>query len=538
MAVDGQNDEEQQTLMNCLDLLIAAGYFRARIKGLATFDKIVGGMVWCLSHCNREVDADLLFFENLDIGQKIALTEKIVHVLGTLECPHSIEPHQIQGLDFIHIYPVIQWLVKMAMDFKIVRADYLKSYINYQYDKKTHMPPSIPPLCEIYDDVHVRIIPRRQFKRGKNLHFDSIQDDAQCTLAEFSGRTSVDPRPDDSTKECTQPSTIQSDCLEGLDKKQHSKLSTKAAKRIFSSIDAKSEHTCDDVSAADNLESTSDIEEQEMINMMNELDRQLKLKKEEHAKVLAEHETQLERKSQMEAILSRFTPEEIEEARALLNEYEHVRENERNFKSSSKAQLMSLYNEIQSFEEASVNSNTGNPKEIEEQLSAERLRLAESTQRVAALMFEIDSIPSQQELAQYQQRFIELFNQIESKHRNARQYVTLYNTLVDVRNYIKKDIELLSKIEDVLPLATKASFRDSFIDNLSSMFHSVEAVQKKVTDRTAALTDEKNRYVTEYNQLKERSRLFNVVVDQLKLECERNEKLREMLSIREKSSSN
>lgn len=37
-----------------------------------------------------------------------ALTEKIVAVLPKLKCPHQIEPHQIQGLDFIHIFPVIQ----------------------------------------------------------------------------------------------------------------------------------------------------------------------------------------------------------------------------------------------------------------------------------------------------------------------------------------------------------------------------------------------------------------------------------------------
>lgn len=37
-----------------------------------------------------------------------ALTEKIVAVLPKLKCPHAIEPHQIQGLDFIHIYPVVQ----------------------------------------------------------------------------------------------------------------------------------------------------------------------------------------------------------------------------------------------------------------------------------------------------------------------------------------------------------------------------------------------------------------------------------------------
>ena len=37
-----------------------------------------------------------------------ALTEKIVAVLPKMNCPHRIEPHQIQGLDFIHIFPVVQ----------------------------------------------------------------------------------------------------------------------------------------------------------------------------------------------------------------------------------------------------------------------------------------------------------------------------------------------------------------------------------------------------------------------------------------------
>jgi hypothetical protein len=37
-----------------------------------------------------------------------ALTEKIVAVLPEMKCPYHLEPHQIQGLDFIHIFPVIQ----------------------------------------------------------------------------------------------------------------------------------------------------------------------------------------------------------------------------------------------------------------------------------------------------------------------------------------------------------------------------------------------------------------------------------------------
>ena len=39
--VDVREDEEQDIkLRECIDLLLAAGYFRARIKGLSPFDKV------------------------------------------------------------------------------------------------------------------------------------------------------------------------------------------------------------------------------------------------------------------------------------------------------------------------------------------------------------------------------------------------------------------------------------------------------------------------------------------------------------------
>lgn len=53
------------------DILVASGYFRALIKGLSDFDKIVGGMTWCIDACDFVLDVDLLFHENLSIGQKM-----------------------------------------------------------------------------------------------------------------------------------------------------------------------------------------------------------------------------------------------------------------------------------------------------------------------------------------------------------------------------------------------------------------------------------------------------------------------------------
>lgn len=48
--------------------------------------------------------------------------EKIVAVLIDMKCPHSLEPHQVQGLEFLAIHPVIQWLVKTSVGWYAVMS--------------------------------------------------------------------------------------------------------------------------------------------------------------------------------------------------------------------------------------------------------------------------------------------------------------------------------------------------------------------------------------------------------------------------------
>jgi len=136
-----REDEEQAVkLGQIIELLLAAGYFRVRIKGLSPFDKVVGGVVWCISVCSYDVDIDLLFQENSTIGQKIAITEKIVGALKCMKCPQRIEPHQIQGLDFIHIFPVVQWLVKRAIETRAETGDYIRAFSVSQFNKNHTLP--------------------------------------------------------------------------------------------------------------------------------------------------------------------------------------------------------------------------------------------------------------------------------------------------------------------------------------------------------------------------------------------------------------
>ncbi|XP_075937134.1 coiled-coil domain-containing protein 93 isoform X2 [Anarhichas minor] len=175
IQVEAREDEEQSIkLAEILELLLAAGYFRARIKGLSPFDKVVGGMTWCITTCNFDIDVDLLFQENSTIGQKIALTEKIVSVLPKMKCPHRLEPHQIQGLDFIHIFPVIQWLVKRAIETREEMGDYVRAYSISQF-QKTHSLPEDEELLQRKDkavrtvlDVLEVYKPQRKYRRQRD----------------------------------------------------------------------------------------------------------------------------------------------------------------------------------------------------------------------------------------------------------------------------------------------------------------------------------------------------------------------------------
>ncbi|XP_076011316.1 coiled-coil domain-containing protein 93 [Genypterus blacodes] len=196
IQVETREDEEQSVkLAEILELLLAAGYFRARIKGLSPFDKVVGGMTWCITTCNFDVDVDLLFQENSTIGQKIALTEKIVSVLPKMKCPHRLEPHQIQGLDFIHIFPVVQWLVKRAMETREEMGDHVRIFSVSQFNKSHTLPEdeeflqrkdkAARAVLEVLDVYKPQRKYRRQTEAGELLEEESR---VHSTLLEYGRR--------------------------------------------------------------------------------------------------------------------------------------------------------------------------------------------------------------------------------------------------------------------------------------------------------------------------------------------------------------
>jgi hypothetical protein len=65
------DEDQEKKYDDIIDYLVAGGYFRARIQGLSRFDKVVGGMCWCITASNEDLDVDIFFQEEASIGQRM-----------------------------------------------------------------------------------------------------------------------------------------------------------------------------------------------------------------------------------------------------------------------------------------------------------------------------------------------------------------------------------------------------------------------------------------------------------------------------------
>lgn len=120
MLFDADSESKKQEIF---DLLLIAGYFRIRIPSLHDFDKILGGLSWGILCSGFDIDIDLEFSDDYKLKQKIKLAERVIKALKKMKCPFPLLPHQIQGLDFGAIFPVVQWLLKFVDETRLKRQD-------------------------------------------------------------------------------------------------------------------------------------------------------------------------------------------------------------------------------------------------------------------------------------------------------------------------------------------------------------------------------------------------------------------------------
>nr|XP_034186280.1 coiled-coil domain-containing protein 93 isoform X1 [Osmia lignaria] len=566
---DVREDEEQtKRFQDIIDLLSVAGYFRARIKGLSNFDKVIGGMTWCIESCNFDVDIDLLFHENLTIGQKISLTEKIVAMLPKMNCPYRVEPHQIQGLDCIHIFPVIQWLVKRSMETREETADFVRSFALNQFHKR-HSFSEDPGATKAAKENLIKNIhlvkksyePRRLFKYkggsardestkflGTVLEYEAPLYSKNITASSPETVSASDSKEDKSTKELKEKENTEQVAgnLTAIEESS-ARLNVTAVGNIVGIqaqeiAKAAEKYATMSISETEESKSTNAAIialEKQKAALQNRLRKLTKEKEGLTAKLAESTEKLNESRAKRQAIESSLKKAQemginendsiYKRLEELLLVHDGLKEQEYNFREQCKSDLNLLRGKLQETESGTSEEEEDRLKEYEEQKEAvtkARLQLAKKNRAIASLTRQLDDVPGRSELTQYQRRFMELYNQVSAKHKETKQYYTLYNTLDDTKLYLSKELSLLNSIQDNYNEAmASASGKEQFLKQFEAIVGGVKRNKAKVEKRCA---DEKNRRDALSRQLVtlvEQQRKYVAAVRQLTIECRKNEAL-------------
>lgn len=575
VEVEVRDDEEQKVkFQEIVDLLVAAGYFRARIKGLAAFDKVVGGIAWCIETCNFDVDVDLLFQENFTIGQKIALTEKLVAVLPEMKCPHHIEPHQIQGLDFIHIFPVIQWLVKRLMETREERGDFIRSFAINQFDKYYCLPEEI--FAQKQQEVVLKNIitvqdvyrPQRRFRRTGALP-DDEESQVQSTLLEYghlrtiSGQRSseVDENDVDTSGdalEVQETQKLEEKKIQALMKSMASaeeqegrvaagvvgNIVSLQAQEISEAAERYAELQAEmDLAGAENSSSSRllvamrrqkevlEVKMQELSNEKNVLENAVKEVSVHLEHINSSKEKILSSLSEKERLETEENQVVLKKLQALVIMNDNLKQQELQFREQCKQELSRLQKMVKDAEESAT------PDEDNEQLAKQfiderervqklKLLLAKRNRSMAALQRQLDEVPGRAELAQYQRRFLELYNQVAAKHKETKQFYTLYNTFHDTKLYIRKELSLLNNILDTYSAAMSTnSGKEQFLKQLDAIVEFMKQNKAKVERRRVEEQQRRDSLNQTLLGLVDQQRRYVSAVRELTIECRRNESL-------------
>uniref|UniRef100_A0A8D3B5Z5 Coiled-coil domain-containing protein 93 n=1 Tax=Scophthalmus maximus TaxID=52904 RepID=A0A8D3B5Z5_SCOMX len=543
IQVETREDEEQSVkLAEILELLLAAGYFRARIKGLSPFDKVVGGMTWCITTLNFSLKS---------------LTEKIVSVLPKMKCPHRLEPHQIQGLDFIHIFPVIQWLVKRAIETKAEMGDYVRAYSISQF-QKTHSLPEDEELLQRKDEAAEALLdvlevykPQRKYRRQKDAgQLLDEESRVHSTLLEYGRRYGVSKQSKQvkekallASSQVTFPGMAEVSEEEDLQAAEEMRIKTlMTSMAAMANEEGKLTATAVGQIVGLQCEEIKQIASEYAEKLTSDERSERSGQLQQHRRAVASLTKQIQQKSkQLEEVSSSLWSTDtvsglpellhlLEKLRAQVTMNENLKQQEQEFRTHCREEMARLQ---QNLEELNMASGQDTEEEKErtqlidkqyntdrEKLQKIRLLMARRNREIAILQRKIDEVPSRAELTQYQKRFIELYSQVSATHKETKQFFTLYNTLDDKKVYLEKEVS-----DHVVIAMSSSAAKEQFLRQMEQIVEGIKQSRIKMEKKKQENKMRRDQLNDEYLELLDKQRLYFKTVKDFKEECRKNEML-------------
>ncbi|KAJ7532048.1 hypothetical protein O6H91_14G069900 [Diphasiastrum complanatum] len=478
-----EDDEERRLLLrNILDLLLAGGYFRSRISSLSAFDKLTGGLAWCITASNADVDFDLFYDDDATLGLKMNFPFP----------KDNAERLQCTLLEYGHLGT--RDLVQRVYDEQLALAE------DDSLDKITH-------IFEKGAQSSTRLT---QVLKPPGIH---------SSLSTF--RMSADgPLSGSNVKRIVQlrSEEIQTITLQyshnGETKGTHEREVAAIVKQIEwqeAQITKLQQNIARSQLTLENLKAT--------ILQKDEQRREMELETERLQDLLKENNTA----QQFFSLLKHLQRLETEEM--------HLQEEDTKERAELEAHKQRLEEQSASSEDVEKLLEIDDAfKTHLQKWKTLRADLATKNRALLVLQRQLDDVPSQTELIQYEYRFVELYLHIQAKLRETRKYYSAYNALAESNEVSVKEISLLNSIQSQFEVAmATAEGQVKFVESMKGILKGVQQKLDKIGARyhheQIALALLKEKYASAIASQRKYSALLKVFQD----ECAENENLRKAL---------
>ncbi|XP_073111041.1 uncharacterized protein [Elaeis guineensis] len=157
--------------------------------------------------------------------------------------------------------------------------------------------------------------------------------------------------------------------------------------------------------------------------------------------------------------------------------------------------------------------------------------LAAKLRAILLLKRQIDDVPVQTELIQYERRFSELYVQIQEKHRQTCKHYATYNTLLEIKELMLKETSLLNSIElQFQDAMTSTSGRSKLVNSMEVIVKGTQQKLEKVQFSLLAEQKYAESLTEKYMTAIAEQRHFSSLLKSFQEECAKNQKLRSLTS--------
>ncbi|XP_035770537.1 coiled-coil domain-containing protein 93 [Neolamprologus brichardi] len=538
IQVETREDEEQSVkLTEILELLLAAGYFRARIKGLSPFDKVYAGLLIALFFLSARLPSQLM-------GDYVR-----AYSISQFQKSHSLPEDQefVQRKD-----KAVRAVLDVLEVYKPQRKYRRHRNAEELLDEESRVHSTLleyGSLCTRMSELLLRYGFSKQSKQDK-------VDEGKASLAGGSqaashGVVDVSEEEDLQAVEEMRIKTLMTNMAAMAT--EEGKLTASAVGQL---VGLQSEEIKQFASeyAEKQLELSSEEHEhygplQQHHRAVASLNKQIQQKTKELGELQAKHaevkmgcdedKRKLTEVSSGQGLLHcpvSLLNRLLDKLRALVTMNENLKQQEQEFRTHCREEMTRLQRNIQELKSAS-GQDTEEEKERDqlidkqyntgrEKLQKIRLLMARRNREIAIMQRKIDEVPSRAELTQYQKRFIELYSQVSATHKETKQFFTLYNTLDDKKVYLEKEVNLLNSIHDNFQQAMSSSAaKEQFLKQMEQIVEGIKQNRIKMEKKKQENKMRRDQLNDEYLELLDKQRLYFKTVKDFKEECRKNEML-------------